>query len=233
MNKRQEGKPKSVTRRSQIAIIVIGLIIWIAVLMWTPTQAVKVPMRDLPTYRHTPQVVLTAPVPSASAQSPIPKVTTKKPTSQSRTIYYTATGISSYWGVPIILRAWSVAKYEDLKLVNECPATEACVNIVLDPKIDKDDAAVTDFYTDHLVIRLNPAITNPFEGQSALCHEVGHTLGLPHFIGTTNSCMPAIGDFRIVPSQIDLKVLDSFGHWTLESAFKTSRKDIDVRKMQQ
>ena len=231
MNKRQEGKPEP--KLWTFVILVVGLTIWIVVLMLSPTQAVKVPIGELPTYRHSPQQAVTPPVPSLSVGTPTPKVTTKKPTSQSRTIYYTATGISSYWGISIVLASWSQAKYEDLKLVTTCPATEACVEITLDPKIDKRDAAITDFYTDHLGIRLNPAITNPFEAQSAVCHEIGHTLGLPHFVGTRNSCMPATGDFRVVPSQLDLRILDSFGRWTLKTAFETSRKDIDVGKLPQ
>lgn len=232
MNKRQEGKP--VPKIWQLAILVIGLVIWVAVLMWSPTQAVKVPSGSLPTYRHSTQQAVTSPLPSTGVQSPTQKVTTKKPTSQSITIYYSATGISKMWGLQEVVNTWSKAKYEDLKLVDRCPvADDKCVTIRLDPKIDPTDAAITDFYTDHIVIRLNPAIHSAFESQSALCHEVGHTLGLPHIIGSINSCMPAIGDYRTTPSQLDLRLLDSLGHWTLESAYKSTLKDIDVRKLPQ
>ena len=231
MNKRREGKP--VTKRGTLIIVVVGLIIWAVILLTTPTQVVKVPIRELTVPPHWPGQTVTSPVPTIPVPVPVPKVTPQKPTSQSRTIYYTATGILNYWGVKPVLKAWSAAKYEDLKLVVQCPATEACVTIKLDYSIDPGDAAVTDFYTDHMVIRLNPAIRSPFEAQSAVCHEVGHTLGLPHLVGTINSCMPAIGDYRVTPSVTDLKVLDRLGHWTLKSAYESSRKDVDVRKLQQ
>lgn len=208
------------------AVMVIGLALFTGLLAWPRTPG-HLPVQRSPqvTVSTLPGLELT-PVPS-----PLPKVTPLKPTSQSVTIYYTATGIPKYWGIKAVLKAWSVAKYEDLKLVNTCPLGVPCVDIAFDNKIDPNDAAQTYFFASTISIRLNPAITQSFEAQATICHEVGHTLGLPHIKGTVNSCMPAMGDYRTIPSKLDLQLVNGFGHWTAETAQQTTLKDIDVRDL--
>jgi hypothetical protein len=171
-------------------------------------------------------------VESSQPVSPRPKRIPHVPTSQSITIYVEATGVHSYWGLQAVLTAWSAAKYVDLKEVKECPPTAPCVKVFEDKKIDPLDAATTDFvYPDNFVIHLNPAIKGSFEAQSATCHEVGHVIGMPHLKGISNSCMPAIGDFRTVPSKLDLSYADSLGHWSWQSAYDSAFKEVDIRTL--
>ena len=218
---------RSHLRLWHFGVMVIGLALFSGVLAWHQPSAHR--------YVEGPSQVTVSTLPgleTSQGPSPTPKVINTNPVSQNTTIYYKATEIPEYWGVRAVLAAWSVAKYEDLKLVAECPEGNVpCVDIVLDPKINKLDAAETDFYASYMSIRLNPAIRTPFEAQSTICHEVGHTLGLPHIKGTANSCMPAMGDYIRRPSKLDLSLVNARGPWSFDEAYNGTLKDIDVRDL--
>jgi hypothetical protein len=103
----------------------------------------------------------------------------------------------------------------------------------MDDKLDVNTAAETSFgYRNDITIDLNPDVTRPREAQSTLCHEMGHTLGLPHISGTSNTCMTATDDFyRVLPSTLDLKLANSYGDWSLEKMYELSGKDLDARSL--
>jgi hypothetical protein len=141
-----------------------------------------------------------------------------------------APNLASKWGLDYVLAGWKDAKYTDFKRVTSCPVAAICVTIKEDKAIPDDDAGLTSFgYRGDIYIDLNPAITSPFEAQSTVCHELGHVLGLGHITGTKNSCMPAKGDYRILPSSLDIRMADRLGHWQLQKMYETSGKTVDIR----
>lgn len=215
------------SKRSKILgaiVIVLTLFGWLFLLTVTSnTDDVELPSQV--TSKAVPKVEPT------QVQSPRPERTPHKPPSQSRIIYVVAQNVPSVWGLQAVLKAWSAAKYTDSRLVVSCPVANPCVTVKMDPKLAKtDNAAVTDFgYNNTIVIRLNPLVKTPLEAQSTMCHEYGHVLGAPHIKGTANSCMPASGDYRVLPTKVDLSVVDRLGHWDLEKMYQSAFREVDVR----
>ena len=164
--------------------------------------------------------------------SPRPKHETHNPTSDSLTIYVVALNVDNEWGLQAVLAGWNMARYTTLKQIDRCPVASVCVVIRENAKINPKYAALTSFYVDHsITIDLNPAVTNRIEAQSSLCHEFGHVLGAGHVKGSHDSCMPATGDYRVVPTALDLSLVDRLGRWQFDKMFKSSGKDVDVRRL--
>ena len=213
------------------ASIIVGLItFWLLLLHFTGGVSPKIPA--LQTTPDRPLQTVTSPVPAPSV--PVPRVerTPHKPTSQSLVIYVVAPKLASKWGLDYVLAGWKDAKYTDFKKVSSCPVASICVQVKENKSIPAEDAGMTGFgYSGDIYMDLNPAITNPFEAQSTVCHEFGHVLGLGHITGTHNSCMPAKGDYRILPSELDIRMVDRLGHWQLEKMYTSSGKTVDIRDL--
>lgn len=209
-------------------VIVLGLV-WFLILQFSGVSP-KIPAPQ--TTPSKPLQALSSPVPTASVPTPRVERTPAKAINPVTTIYVVAPNLAPKWGLDYVLAGWKAAKYSDFKRVTSCPVASICVQVKENKSIPADDAGLTSFgYRGDIYMDLNPAITNPFEAQSTVCHEFGHVLGLGHIKGTHNSCMPAIGDYRILPSMLDIRMTDRLGHWQLEKMYKSSGKTVDIRDL--
>lgn len=212
--------------RPSIVVLVIGLAIWVLVLSIGPST-VKVPTRSVPSDSNS----LPTPSPSESPGVPTPRSEREphKSTSPVVTIYVVNSGISEKWHLATAIAGWNKARWTKLSIVPSCPVAEPCVVIREDKKIDPRYDGETLFRNDgSITIRLNPVVNNLIEAQNTICHEFGHVLGAPHIKGTHNTCMAAIDVYRVLPSSLDLSVVDGLGRWEFEKMYQSSGKDLDV-----
>lgn len=165
-------------------------------------------------------------------QVPRPKHETHEPSSDSLAIYVVAQNVGNEWGLQAVLAGWNKARYTTIKQTNICPVASVCVVVRENAKINPKFAALTSFYTDHsIIIDLNPAVRENFEAQSSLCHEFGHVLGEGHVKGTHDTCMTAVESYRVLPTQLDLSMVDKLGRWQFDKMFKSSGKTVDVSRL--
>lgn len=180
-----------------------------------------------------PKQAVSSPSQTVSAPSTRPKRGPDKPKTQGIIIYVVDKGINPIWDIDGALAGWKDAKWTDFRKVNSCPVAKPCVTVEEKKSLDDNVAGETLFgySVDDIVINLNPVlIWEPFQAQSTIAHELGHTLGAPHVVGTNNTLMTAKDAYyRLIPSALDLRLVDSLGPWTLEKMYVDSGKTVDVR----
>lgn len=203
-------------------VIVVTATIWFLVLLVGASES------KIPQPLHSPSLVTESPVPKVHP-SPVPKVT---PVSAETKIYVVVKNVPSYWGVSGSLTDWNlVDHYADFVPVKSCPDSLPCLTVKM-KKLPEDTAAETNWGEGNdITIDLNPIVASHWEAKSTICHELGHVLGLPHVSGTANTCMTAIGSYRIHPTIVDARLVNSYGVWETDKMYLLSGKDVDIRSM--
>ncbi len=215
--------------RTRKAKASLAIVILVAAAIWFISLLIGPSTVTIPSDLHSPSLATSTPLPKVHT-TPVPS---QAPETQQTLIYVIANHIPSYWGIDSVIVGWNKATNTDFVRSVKCPSFKPCVYIEVNKKLPEDTAAQTEFgYRNDIVIELNPIVTKRQEAQSTLCHEMGHTLGLPHISGTANTCMTANDDFyRVTPSALDLRLANSYGKWSLEKMYVLSGKDLDVRSI--
>lgn len=194
----------------------------------TPSTSSRIPAQSVrPSVPpDSPRQTVTSPVPTVHSPSPSPKPRETK-------IYVVAKNVPSYWGISRVITGWNMDRFADFVPLADCPKAMPCVTIKMDAKLSgTTTAAQTTFgyRMGDIVIDLNPDVKMPWEAQSTACHEMGHVLGAGHINGTNKTCMtPKDAFYRVLPSSLDLQIVNGYGTWELEKMYRLSGKDVDVR----
>lgn len=214
-----------------LVFFLCGLLIVITCLVGCTANQGQIP-RSV-TSPDWPKQTVSSPSQTEGVPSSRPERKPHNPVSAGLVIYVVDKDISPVWNLRTALAGWKKAKWTDFRLVEACPVSQPCVTIKEKKSLTSTEAAETLFgyRVDDIVINLNPVlIWEPFNAQSTLAHELGHTLGAPHITGTNNTLMTAKDAYyRIVPSALDLQIVDALGPWSLEKMYVESGKTVDVR----
>lgn len=207
---------------SLLSISLIGACVYL-----TPSTNVQMPPEVTGVPRSVPPES-----PSSWSRTRVPTPQVPSPTLKpgKTRINVVTKGIGSYWQFDVAMTNWNKQlKWTQLTKVKACPVAEPCV-VVKYSKLPNDTAAVTSFgYRNDVTIELNPVVKNPKEALATGTHELGHVLGVPHITGTSNTVMNPILVQRTTPSGIDVGYANRDKTWTVEEAYKSSSKDVDVR----
>lgn len=174
------------------------------------------------------------PLQTVTSHVPTPQGPSSTPEPREAKIYVVAPNIPSYWKIGTTLSEWNLAdRYADFVPMNYCMIDEPCLTIKMG-KLADDTAAITTFNSDGRTVSiiLNRSLKNPIVASSITCHELGHVLGLPHINGTVNTCMTAKdGFYRTRPTEIDSRLVNSYGKWEFWKMYDLSGKDVDIRSL--
>jgi hypothetical protein len=212
-----------------VIVLVVGLIAWGLILSFGPRTS------RIPDPQSTPSLTHTAPEPASTVtigQVPRSGVRPHKNTSPVITVYVVDVKVPSRWGLTAVVNGWQKAFWTRLEYAKSCPKDEVCVVVKEDKTLKFPTAAQTLYsnYSKVINVNLNPGVKSPIEAQSTLCHEFGHTLGAPHVKGTVNTCMTPINAFyRVTPTRVDLRLVDSLGRWEIQKMYDESGKTVDAR----
>lgn len=208
-------------------IFIVAILVVVALLASCASSTVRIPRSvSSPDWADTPPriAVQSSPVPTST-----PKQNTHKPSPASTTIYVVS-HVNSLWHVGDAIIGWKLAKYTDFKLVKQCPVTAPCVTIRMNESLPSDTAAETSFTTNpnEILMDLNPVVTSSKEAENTVSHELGHVLGAPHIVGTLDTVMAPIGVYRVLPTRLDVRVVDALGRWDSEKMYENSGKTLDM-----
>jgi hypothetical protein len=206
------------------AIIVSLLVGWLVFLQVT-TEPVKLPVEVTQSAHPRAGAV------PRSAEPPV----TPTPGSGETKIYVVVKDVPSEWQISRVMSEWNLAdRYVDFVPISKCIMYEPCLTVKMGRFEEETTAGETSFIGDGFSIDIifNRNIKSSFIAKSVACHEFGHVLGMPHVKGTANTCMTAVdGAFRGRPSQIDSRLVNSFGEWGYQKMYELSGKDVDIRSM--
>lgn len=218
-------------KKKNTVVALVVLLTGSSVILVSPNNSVKLPPEVTSGVRsiapESPASWGRTRVPTTQVPSP-----TKKPIKPFKTsIYVVSKGIDSYWGIGRAVSNWNnKLKWVSLRPVAACPSFQPCITFKYNPKLEASYAAETSFgYRNDLTIELNPVVKSSREALATATHELGHTLGVPHIIGTGNTVMNPSAVYRTTPSAIDVSYANQDTTWTVAEAYESSSKTVDSR----